>query len=78
MVDHPQDEDVVYPHDVEHSIREAPEIGSTDLLVNDRGSCGMSTDLEEGAIQVIPKGKIQAGPLLGVPLLGTEEIPLGG
>lgn len=76
VVDHSQDEDVVQPHDVEHSIREAPEVGPADLLVNDRESCGMGTDLQQGPIQVIPEGKIQARPLLGVPLLGSEEIPL--
>lgn len=76
-MDHPQDEDVVHPYDIEHAIGEALEIGSTDLFVNDRERRGMSTDLDDGAIQVIPERKVQTRPLPGVPLLRREEIPLG-
>src|SRR5215217_5255652 len=77
MVDHTQDEDVVHPHHIEHAIRKAPKIGPTDLLVKDREARGMCTDLGEGSIQLVPKGKIQPGPLPGVPLLCGQEILLG-
>lgn len=75
VVDHSQNEDVIFPLHVKDAKRELTEIGTADVLMNDGKTLRVSSDLEKDTIQIISKRKIQTFGLLGVPALGRQDIP---
>lgn len=76
MVDHAQNEYMVFPLHVENPKRKLMEIGAADVLVNDGKTLGMGSNQKENAIQIVPKREVQAVSFLGVPALGRQDVPL--
>lgn len=76
MVNHSQNEGVIVPQHVEDPKGKLMEIGPADVLMDYGKALGIGPDLKEDAIQVVPKGEVQAVGFLGIPVLGRQDIPL--
>lgn len=53
-----------------------PRWAPADVLMNDGKTLGVGPDLKEDAIQIVPKGEVQAVGFVGVPVLSRQDVPL--
>jgi hypothetical protein len=68
VVQHSEDMHVIAPQDMEHDIRETPQVGSTRVAMNGCVAKRLFDNALESSIDSLQEFQTQAGPLRLVPL----------